>query len=91
MQRTLCIEIDGEQIISKPWDFEAMCMIDDARSENPNGGRLRLCTEAVHYLFEGTAATESVLKSLSPQSLTAMSLKVFGWYNQDMGEAVKNV
>ncbi len=87
-QRVLCLEVEGKKIVSKHWDFEAMCMVDDARKDSK--GDLAMAKDAVAYLFEGTEATEEVLNSASPVELATFCQKVCGWYVEDMSQAIKN-
>lgn len=87
-QRVLSLEVDGNKIISKPWDFEAMCLVDDERNEGK--GNLSMAKNAVAYLFEGTDATEEVLNSAPPATLATFCQKVCNWYVSDMSQAVKN-
>lgn len=87
-QRVLCLHIDGEKIVSKPWDFEAMCLVDDARRNR--GGDLSMGKTAVAYLFEGTKATEDVLKAATAAEMATVCKKVCRWYVEDMAVAAKN-
>lgn len=87
-QRVLCLHIDKEKIVSKPWDFEAMCLVDDARRKQ--GGDLSMGKEAVSYLFEGTSATENVLKTAPAAEMATACKKVCRWYVEDMAVASKN-
>ena len=86
-QRVLTIDI-GETVVSKPWDFEAMCLVDDAKQRGE--GQLRMGRDAVFYLFEGTKATDEVLNSLPSETLSDLSMRVFLWYVQDLSDAAKN-
>lgn len=87
-QRVLCLEVDGKKIVSKPWDFEAMCIVDDARGKAR--GDLSLTKDAVAYLFEGTEATASVLNTVPPAEIATFCKKVCAWYISDMDLAAKN-
>ncbi|MCC8160122.1 MAG: hypothetical protein LIO53_02185 [Oscillospiraceae bacterium] len=64
MQKALEITVDKKKIISKPFDFEAMCIINDAHNDESKKGPLNMCRDAVDYMFEGTDATQSVIDSL---------------------------
>lgn len=44
------VNIGGKAVKSKSWDFETMCIIDDARSS----GFIKACSDAARYLFEDT-------------------------------------
>lgn len=83
MQQVLSVKIDKETVISKPFDFECMCIIDDARQDD-KAGMLRTVMPGVRYLFEGTAATDGELDKLPPSRLAEMCRKVFEWYAEAM-------
>lgn len=80
-QKTL--EING--IVSKPFDFECMCIIDDERSEG--AGAMRSGISALNYLFEGSAITGEALKSIDWEHLITMTRKVYGWYIEELTKA----
>ncbi len=85
-QQVLTVEYGGETIVSKPFDFETMCLIDDTE-----GGMLRKGSEAVSYLFEGTRITDAVLKTLPVEENTRLSMQVCKWFKEEMSSAAKNV
>ena len=87
-QRVLTIDLGGETVVSKPWDFEAMCLVDDAKQRGE--GQLRMGQDAVFYLFEGTKATDEVLNGLPAGTLSQLAMRVFLWYVQDLADAAKN-
>nr|DAZ12953.1 MAG TPA: hypothetical protein [Caudoviricetes sp.] len=89
-QQTLSVEINGEVVVSKPFDFESMCLIDDARNSNEKNGILRLGIGAVSYLFEGTVATDQEIKKLPVQKRAALSQKVWRFYIETLNDAAKN-
>jgi len=80
------LEVNG--IISRPWDFEAMCLVDDLRDEGK--GKIICGNAAVNYLFEGTAVTDKVLTALDTKAKTALALKCYRWYGEDLSDAIKN-
>ena len=90
MQQTLKIEINKEAIISKPFDFEAMCLINDVHNSGEPKGYMSMCREAVTYLFEGTKATEDVLRKLPPAKMAALCGKIWGFYASAIEESAKN-
>lgn len=87
-QQVLTVKIDDNTIVSKPFDFEALCLVDDERFSG--GGATRQGYAAVSYLFEGTAVTESVLQNLSNQKRVAMARQVYKWYVEEITESLKN-
>ena len=74
------IEKDGKKVASKPFDFEAMCLIDDARNRDQKAGVLRLGIEAVSHLFEGTGISDRDIDALSPAERAWLSETVWKWY-----------
>ena len=90
MQEVLKINYDGEDIVSKPFDFEAMCLINDVQYKNPQAGQLRMCKNAVSYMFEGTKVTDNVLNSLSIQKMTSLCMKLWKIYLEVLVEISKN-
>lgn len=79
MQRTLSITVDKKTITSKPFDFEAMCIINDAHNDEKAKGPLSMCRDAVDYLFEGVA-TQEVINSLDLNTRTKLCLTLWGMY-----------
>ena len=64
-QRTLSYELNGEIIISQPWDFEDYCLVDDMRSITGGSiGLVRAGAHAVTHMFRGTKLTHEVIESL---------------------------
>ena len=88
MQQTLKVEIDKKTIVSKPFDFEAMCLINDASGEDK--GVFTVCRGAVSYLFEGTAVTNDVLAKLPPGEMAALCRKTWAFYLAAVEESTKN-
>lgn len=88
-QRVLSVKLGEKTVVSKPWDFEAMCLVDDAKKKS-KGGTLRNGADAVYYLFEGTEATNEVLQKMEPSAFGNLCMKVSGWYSADIVEALKN-
>lgn len=80
MQRTLSITVNKKTIISKPFDFEAMCIINDAHNDERAKGPLSMCRGAVEYLFEGTDATQEIINSLSVEEHTRLCLTLWRMY-----------
>lgn len=85
-QQVLTVEYGGEMIISKPFDFETMCIMDDT-----DGGMLRKGMSAVSYMFEGTKVTDAVIDMLSSEERAKLSMTVCKWFKEEMGKAAKNV
>ncbi len=80
MQNTLSFKMGDTKYVSKPFDFETMCIINDAHSADDKKGPLSICREAVGYMFEGTNATEDIINGLSPQTHALLCLDVWKLY-----------
>ena len=80
MQKTLTITVDKKKIISKPVDFEAMCLINDEHNNEKNKGPLTICRGAVDYLFEGTEATQEVINALDLNTRTRLCIELWSMY-----------
>ena len=87
--QVLELEKDGKKITSKPFDFEAMCLIDDVRYSGQKAGVLRLGIEAVSHLFEGTGISDKDIENLSPAERARLSETVWKWYTEALS-APKN-
>ena len=80
MQHTLTYEKDGKKYTSKPFDFEAMCIINDSHTKNDDSGYLRHCSGAVDYLFEGTDVTQDVIDKMDIGVRGKMCLTLWKFY-----------
>ena len=82
MQRVLTFTYNKKKYTSKPWDFEAMCLVQEAQLSGAKG----VCKtggDAVDYLFEGTEATPDILNAALPEKWN-MCNTVIDWYFDDM-------
>ncbi len=80
MQHTLTFTKDKKKYVSKPFDFETMCIINDAHNRGENSGPLSICRDAVDYMFEGTEATQDVINSLDASVRSKMCITLWGFY-----------
>lgn len=80
MQHNLTFTLDKKTYVSKPFDFEAMCLINDAHNDDSKNGPLSICREAVDYLFEGTEATQDIIESLDLGERSKMCLTLWNYY-----------
>ena len=85
-QKVLIIKIGRGKVNSKPWDFEAMCLVDDNRMAQNDVQR---CIDAVYYLFEGTKITNEYLESMSYDRLRELCEQVRDWYVEDVLKLLK--
>lgn len=88
-QKVLYIKSGREKIVSKPWDFEAMCIVDDAK--RTGAGTIRAGMAAVYYLFSGTKATGDVIDGLPDAKKAELAMRVYAWYTDDTAKALKNL
>ena len=70
---------EKKKYISKPFDFEAMCLIQEIHVTGKTDSIGRLCGGAVDHLFEGTEATQDVLDR-NPVEKMKMCKQVWLWY-----------
>lgn len=80
MRSCIDFEYGGRTYVSKPFDFEAMCIVNDAHNSMAKHGPLNICRGAVDYLFDGTDATEAVMEKLDVSVRTALCLRVWELY-----------
>jgi len=79
-QQTLSFEVRGEVIVSRPLDFEAMCLMNDIHTQ-PNRGKYSICMNAVPYMFEGTKVTNEVLRNASVEEMAKLCDDLWQMYN----------
>ena len=87
-QRVLTFTVNKKKYVSKPWDFEALCRVQEEQIKQETNSVGRICSNAVDYLFEGTEATQDILDAATAAKMS-MCRKVWEWYLEDMS-AVKN-
>ena len=80
MQHTLTFTKGKTKYVSKPFDFEAMCIINDAHNNEEKNGPLNICREAVDYMFEGTDATQEVINLLAPGTRAKLCTQLWNFY-----------
>ena len=87
MQKVLVLKNENKTIISKPWCFEALCLIND--SDITGDVSLKIYMNVMMYLFEGTEATDEIILKLPVQELRKMAQKLNSWYMEDMISLLK--
>lgn len=80
MQHILTFTKNNKKYISKPFDFETMCIINDAHNAGENKGPISICRSGVDYMFEGTEATEDIMNGLEVSERSRMCLELWGFY-----------
>ena len=79
MQHILTFVKDKIKYVSKPFDFEAMCIINDAHNDENKKGPLSICRDALDYMFEGTDATQDIIDSVDVNERAKMCLVLWGF------------
>ena len=88
-QRTLSFKLNGgEEVISRPFDFEAMCLMNDIHSQGDKG-KFTICMNAVPYMFEGTKVTDKVLKNAGVTELGLLCDTLWGIYCEELVNLAK--
>ncbi len=80
MQHTLTFKNGDRKYVSKPFDFETMCIVNDAHNDDNKRGPLNICRGALDYMFEGTEATQDIIDALDPKTRAGLCLKIWGFY-----------
>ena len=80
MQHTLTFKHDNKKYVSKPFDFEAMCIINDAHNDENKNGPLNICREAVDYMFEGTDATQDIIDAIDVGTHSRLCMELWKFY-----------
>lgn len=80
MQHTLTFEVNNKKYVSKPFDFETMCIINDAHNDEKKRGPLNICRDALDYAFEGTDATQDIIDGLDAGERSRLCLELWGFY-----------
>lgn len=88
-QNTLTVKLGDKDIVSKPFDFEALCLINDAHGRGESGA-VNLGHYALPHMFKGTAVTDEVLNTLSIPERGKLCAEIFGMYIEALTEINKN-
>lgn len=80
MQHTLTFNYNKKKYVSKAFDFETMCMVNDSHNIGESKGPLSICRNGVDYMFEGTEATQDIINALPPQERSRLCLELWGFY-----------
>lgn len=83
MQKVLSFTEGKKKYVSKPFDFEAMCLIQEIHVTRETDSIGRLCGGAVDHLFEGTEATQDVLDRNLAEKMQ-MCKQAWIWYIENM-------
>ena len=61
MKTTLSFKFENKTYTSKPFDFEAMCLINDRHGDEKTGV-FRMTSDCVDYMFRGTDGANVIEK-----------------------------
>lgn len=86
MQRVLTFTLDKKKYVSKEFDFETVCMINDVHNDAKVKGPLNMCRDAVDYMFEGTEATQDIINGLDVNTRARLCIKLWGFYVDVLNE-----
>lgn len=84
MQTTLTFEHEGKKYVSKQFDFEAMCLINDHHGDE-GFGVFRMTADAVDYMFRETEGAD-VVKKLPNGVRARLCREAWGMYT----DVIKN-
>lgn len=84
MQNTLTFEHEGRKYVSKPFDFETLCLVND--KHDGENGVAHMGANAVDYMFRDTGATEDIIHALPMKERMRLCREVWEMYV----EALKN-
>lgn len=85
MQQVLSFTQDGKKYISRVFDFEAFCRINERHLSKDLKGVPTICAPVIDYMFEGTEADEEVLSKLDVHEKFLMCKKLWDWYGDAIG------
>ena len=88
-QQVLSVRLGDKEIVSKPFDFEALCRINDAHASEEVNGIVNYGRAAVSYMFEGTVLTDETLASLPIEENIRLCAEVWEMYVAAMGKAAQ--
>ena len=91
MQHTLTFKHDNKKYVSKPFDFEAMCIINDAHNDENKNGPLNICREAVDYMFEGTDATQDIIDAIDVGTHSRLCMELWKFYNSSKSQPLRTL
>lgn len=79
MNTTLSFTVDNKTYVSKEFDFEAFCLINDNHgTEGEN--YIRWSYRAVEYMFRGTDATAEIIAALPIAERVRMCMDAWDMY-----------
>lgn len=89
MITTLSFKYQKKDYTSKPFDFEAFCLINEKHANPEIKGVATSAKEAVEYMFNGTEGAK-YLKELPVSEMFKLCDTAWGIYSNTLLEAAKN-
>lgn len=86
MQQTLTFTKDKKKYVSRTFDFETMCIINDAHNGGEKKGPINICKDALDYMFEGSEATQDIIDKLEVGTRSRMCIKLWDMYVEALTE-----
>lgn len=79
MDNSISFELNGKTYTSNPFDFEAMCLIND--KHDGSNGVYRIAAEAVDYMFRGVSGvSDEVIHALDLKTRARLCREVWQMY-----------
>lgn len=79
----LTFKVGKKEYKSKPFDFAAMCYINEKQNDEKIKGVLMMCDDAVKYLFDGTDG-ENAIKDIAPGAYAQLCIDVWNMYIREL-------
>lgn len=92
VQNTITIKINGKDVQSNPFDFEAYRLVENLNQKG-NWGPSFCCYDALIHMFVNTAATKQYIETLSLVEKGALCSKIFDMYIEvakEIQDSLKN-
>ena len=90
MQHTLTFTHKNKKYVSKPFNFETACLINDIHNSGEKKGPLNICRDALDYIFEGTEATQDIINDMDVKDRVRLCIEIWGFYAEVLTLTAKN-
>ncbi len=90
MQHTLTFTHKNKKYVSKPFNFETACLINDIHNSGEKKGPLNICRDALDYMFEGTEATQDIINDMDVKDRVRLCIEIWGFYAETLTITAKN-
>lgn len=79
----LAFTYKGKKYDSKPFDFKAMCMVNEGHNDENRKGPMLMCADAVSYMFEGTEGAK-LLGDIRPGAYAKLCIDCWKLYAAEL-------